>query len=147
MRVPPPKSPCTASSLDVSSEGFTLLEILLVVTVIAVLAGITLGALGGVQQKAARDRTSAEVAAIANALERFRMQNDTYPKAGSGDTLPVKSIESFMELKPESVNKEGLLDPYGNPYRYAAPGTRNIATFDLWSGGASSSTNDDIGNW
>jgi len=127
--------------------GFTILEILAVVAVIAVLAGLTLGALGGVQQKAARERTFAEIAAIANALERYRVQNDAYPSGPGAGTLSVTNISAFMEIKPDSVAGDSFRDPFGNPYFYLCPGTRNIATFDVWSGGPTSATNDDIGNW
>jgi type II secretory pathway pseudopilin PulG len=121
--------------------------LLIVVAVIAILAGITLAALGGANQKSARDRAAAEVAALANAIERYKMQNDAYP-AASGTNLVFTSIDMFMEANPSSVSGSQLLDPFGAPYRYRNPGTVNIATFDVWSDGASTTnTNDDIGNW
>ena len=143
----PDSPPVTRLSTRRAGGAFTLIELLIVVAVIAILAGITLAALGGANQKSARDRTAAEVAALANAIERYKMQNDAYPPA-SGTNLVFQSIDMFMEANPSSVSGSQLLDPFGAPYRYRNPGKVNIATFDVWSDGASTTnTNDDIGNW
>jgi len=72
-RIHPTKTP--AASL----QGFTLIELLVTITVIALLAGLTLAAVGGVNQKASRDKAKAEIAAISNALEQFKSVREDYP--------------------------------------------------------------------
>jgi general secretion pathway protein G len=47
--------------------------------------------------------------------------------------------------------KEKAIDPWGNPYKYQFPGTRNVSgqrSYDIWSlGEDGTESNDDIGNW
>ena len=130
------------------NAAFTLIELLVVITVIAILAGLTLGAIGGVNQKANRDKTKAEIAAISNALEQYKSINDIYPAAGGNGTVPMTSIASFYIANKVETNGSQLLDPYGNAYKYQIPGSKNPASFDVWSTGKSSTdSSDDIGNW
>jgi len=157
----PPSSVSSVSSVVKSSPvspspAFTLIELLVTITVIAILAGITLGAMGGVNQKATRDKTKAEIAAISNALEQYKSVNDSYPAAGGNGTVPFASsgnatIQPFFIASKISTNAAGqLLDSYGNAYQYSTnrTGMKNPASFDVWSNGRSTSdTSDDIGNW
>jgi general secretion pathway protein G len=127
--------------------AFTLIELLVVIAVIAILAGITLAAMGGVNEKAARDRTSGDIAAISTALEVYRSRFDAYPPPTNTDRLPFLAIAPFFETRTSQTNANLLLDVYGQEFRYRNPGQRNPATFDLWSVGKNRSTNDHIGNW
>jgi general secretion pathway protein G len=140
-----------------SSPAFTLIELLVTVTVIAILAGITLAAMGGVNQKATRDKTKAEVTAISNALEQFKSVRDDYPTNSDTNnfyplvmTNDVNSIQPFfIANKIQTSSSNQLLDSYGNAYLYKKPGTKNPASFDVFSRGRDGLTNtsDDIGNW
>lgn len=142
-------------------KAFTLIELLVVVAVIAILAGITLAALGGVNEGAARSRARSEITAIANALETYRSQHGSYPSnlvtshAGTTvTTVPYATISNWYAPPPGSVDQENtpsayLTDPYGNAYNYLFPQpARNFATYDLYSGGKNpDQTNGWIGNW
>ena len=130
-----------------TAPAFTLIELLAVVAVITILAGITLAALGGVNEKAARDRARTEIAAIANALESYRAQRGDYPPA-RGSSVPYSDIAAYLQISGGAVQGGQLTDPYGNPYVYILPGQRNPASFDLFSQGKDrSDTNKFIGNW
>ena len=59
--------------------AFTILELLIVVSIIIVLAGLILATSGYVQKKGARSRTEAEIAAISAALENYKADNGIYP--------------------------------------------------------------------
>ena len=136
------------------SPAFTLIELLVTITVIALLAGLTLAAMGGVNQKTTRDKAKAEIAAISNALEQYKSVNDSYPPVASTGNLTLSgnaTIQPFFVANKISTNAAGeLLDPYGNAYLYSTnrSGMKNPASFDVWSIGKSrSDSTDDIGNW
>ena len=140
-------------------SAFTLIELLVVISIIAILAGITLAISGVANQKAASDKIGAEVLAIANAIEQYKIANDTYPAPGANNSVPFaadgESIRPFYSAANFQTNSAGQLeDPYGNAYQYQSPGSRNPASFDVWSRGkngitdsATSNSSDDIGNW
>jgi general secretion pathway protein G len=130
--------------------AFTLIELLIVITIIAILAGLTLAAMGGLNQRAARDRARGEVAAIVNAIQSFQVQNGSFP-TNMGANIVYTNLSGFLGSARFDTNAAGqILDPYGSPYLYRTSGTgfKNLASFDVYSQGASTTdTNDDIGNW
>lgn len=131
-------------------SAFTLIELLVVIAVIGILASIVLAAMGGANRKASIDRTRAEIAAIANALEAYRSQNGAYPPPANGNTVPFTQIQGYLQAEKIALAGNTLVDPFGQNYIYRLPpGTRNRVTFDLFSyGGAQQDeTNKHVGNW
>lgn len=63
------------------TRSFTLIELMTVVAVIAVLAGLVLGGAGAVRQRAARSQAKVEVGALEAALARYQMDMGAYPLA------------------------------------------------------------------
>lgn len=122
-----------------------MVEIMVVVAVIGILAGIVLAAAGGVQKKAARDQAKAEIKTICVALENFRGANGFYPSnSGNFSTNFYSSLTNFLTLRTNQISGSGtnrvILDPYGYPYRYRSPaasGTTMLSeSFEIWSAGA-----------
>jgi len=142
-------SPTTRRSARRAGAGFTLIELLVVIAVIAILAGITLAAMGGVQQRAARNRTQAEISAIANALEAYRSQHGQYPRESADNTVPYTNIAGYLASERITVEGDRIKDPFGSDYVYISQGTRNRAGFDLFSyaGAGTNETHKHIGNW
>jgi general secretion pathway protein G len=142
--------PVTRHSARRAGGAFTLIELLIVVAIIAILAGLTLAAMGGLNQRAARDRAKGEVAAIVNAIQSFQVQNGSFP-TNMGANIVYTNLSGFLGSARFDTNAAGqILDPYGSPYLYRTSGTgfKNLASFDVYSQGASTTdTNDDIGNW
>src|SRR5437660_4313074 len=60
-------------------RAFTIIELLVVISIIIILAGLILSTVGYVQKKAARSRAEAEVAAMSAALESYKADNGIYP--------------------------------------------------------------------
>jgi len=69
------------------TRAFTLLELLTVIAIIMVLAGLILAGAGYAQQKAARDRASAEISALSAALESYKADNGEYPTSSATEGL------------------------------------------------------------
>ena len=74
------------------AEGaFTILELLVVITIIIVLAGLILATVGYVQKKGARSRAEAEIAAMSAALESYKADNGIYPTDATTNLLKANS--------------------------------------------------------
>jgi prepilin-type N-terminal cleavage/methylation domain-containing protein len=105
----------------VTREAFTIIEVLIVITVILVLAGLTLATSGYVQTKGKRARAEAEIAAISTALENYKADNGIYPidaANGTTDTLDARTMfdPTAVQYAAASVflYKELSGDPIGN---------------------------------
>lgn len=80
-------------------QSFTLIELLVTMTVIVILAGITLAAVSGVQSAAARNRAVAEIAALNAALESYKVDNGIYPyKSGAPNPSSSYSPTAYVDI-------------------------------------------------
>lgn len=164
--------PETARPRD--GAAFTLVELMVVMGVICILAGLVLSAAGYLQKKGARSRTEAEIAALSAALENYKADNGDYPLntySSSNNSCLVTSLmptngtagKIYYDFRTNSLTNSGAfpiyLDPYGNPYNYVYSATGTNITlgstnngpdnYDLWStaGASSTATNAWIRNW
>ena len=92
------------------------------------------------------------MAALENALEMYGLDVGRYPTTAEGlDALrkPPADAPANGKWKGPYLTKPAPSDPWGHPYRYAAPGTHRARSFDLWSAGPDgvNGTTDDIANW
>ncbi|HEY5653567.1 MAG TPA: type II secretion system protein GspG [Pontiella sp.] len=105
-------------------SGFTLIEIILVVVIIGILAGIAIPRMGGKTKKALISQAKSNIAALSMAVQEYEMVNGQYPP-NLASLLDESKGGPFMEKKV--IPK----DPWGNPYNYSAPGSHNTHTFDI----------------
>src|SRR5438874_2265303 len=66
-------------------RAFTIIELLVVITIIIILGSLILSTVGYVQKKGARSRAEAEIAAISAALESYKADNGIYPRDNPGN--------------------------------------------------------------
>lgn len=134
--------------------AFTLVEVMVTVVVIGVIAGIVLAAAGGVQKKAARDQTKAEIKMICVALEGFKATTGAYPAmSGNFSTNFYANLTNFLSWKTNQIRGTGtnlaILDPYGNAYRYRSPPVSSTTmlsdSFEVWSAGPNARSDFDSG--
>ena len=128
--------------------GFTLIELLVVVAVIGVVAGFVLAAVGGVQKKAAKEQTKAEIKSILVALERYRGERGGYPVVSPNPSSSAlyTNLTNVMTFRTNQISGQQILDPYGYPYWYrlvtnqtsSGAGAINMTSesVEVWSVGA-----------
>lgn len=140
-----------------NGTAFTLIELMLVVAVIGIVAGIVLAAAGGAQKKAARDQAKAEIKMYCAALERYKSDFGFIPQQATGSrTALYRYLSNYVAIRTNQLSGSGtntqVLDPYGRGYFYVSPGTnvRSMMSdsFEIWSVGADEkSARDDITSW
>ena len=131
------------------SKGFTLVELLIVVTILGILVAMVVPRLAGRTEQARRARAAADVQGnIPLALDLFELDTGKYPTSEEG-------LNALRVQPPGAQNwkgpylKQGPVDPWNRPYRYVYPGAKNPQDYDLFSLGpdGAEGTSDDIGNW
>ena len=131
-------------------KGFTLMEVLLVLVILVVLGSMAVGIFGGTQERAFKDAAKGEIGVMKTQVEMFKFHTKQYPSKLE-DLVKKPSDEKLAERwSGPYIDKSGEpLDPWDNPYKFAAPGKHNPESFDIWSLGpdGQDGTDDDIGNW
>ena len=119
------------------NKAFTLVELLVVIIILSLLAGLVAPRMLKRVSKAKKDLARPKMAIIESALERFGLDCGQYPDDSMGlEALltPPSGLEEKWNgpyLKPSQ-----LLDPWDNPYVYVAEGEINPGSYDLISFGA-----------
>ena len=86
-----------------AAGAFTIIELLIVMAIIIVLAGLILATASYVQKKGQRSRAEAEIAAISAALENYKADNGVYPKSPASDGLDAKTVTNPISYQPASA--------------------------------------------
>jgi general secretion pathway protein G len=127
-------------------RAFTLVELMLVVTIIGILAALVIPKIVGRSEQARITAAYADVhGGIKTALDAYEVDNGFYPR----------SLQELITQPSNARNWHGPyldslpVDPWYNPYIYYFPGKHNPNSYDLLSMGTDGKegTDDDIGNW
>jgi len=135
-------------------SAFTLLEILVVLAIIGLLAGLAVSnsdkIFGHSQEAVARIFVRDS---LKTSLVRYRIDLSDYPSTAEGMqallTAPANKADRWRGPYIDTPGNKLPLDPWGELYQYRYPGTKNKGGYDLYSKGPDKidGTDDDIGNW
>ena len=109
--------------------AFTILELLIVISIIVILAALILGTVGYVQKKAARSRAEAEIAAMSAACESYKADNGTYPSNADTDQVDARNSTSPSGYQLASLYFYESLYGVASGSRSATPTTKSYLTF------------------
>ena len=117
-------------------SGFTLLELVVVIIVLGLLAGIVAPQIIGRLSDAKSTTARTQIELLSVALDGYRLDNGSYPTTEQG--LAALRDRPTRAPVPASwrgpyLRKAVPLDPWGRAYMYRAPGERNPGGFDLES--------------
>lgn len=131
--------------------GFSLLELMVVVVILSVLALVIVPRVIDRPDQARVARAQSDLAAIASAVQLYRLDNFRYPTTEQG----LAALVSKPSLDPAPSNWTQYMDrlpvdPWGQPYQYLVPGVHG--DFDIFTYGADAApggegANADIGTW
>jgi general secretion pathway protein G len=117
-------------------SGFTLLELVVVIIVLGLLAGIVAPQIIGRLSEAKSTTARTQIELLSVALDGYRLDNGSYPTTDQGlAALRVKPTRSPIpsSWRGPYLRKDVPLDPWGRAYLYRAPDERNAGAFDLES--------------
>ncbi|TVR50784.1 MAG: type II secretion system protein GspG [Puniceicoccaceae bacterium] len=131
--------------------AFTLLEMIIVIALIAILAGVAImnvdKIFGSNQERIAKIFVTESLRVP---LTNYRIDMGSYPSTAEGLQALITAPDgrSGRWRGPYIEGNQVPNDPWGNPYQYRFPGTRNPSGFDLYSFGPDGVDSDqNIGNW
>jgi len=133
-----------------SDSGFTLIELIVVVVIIGLLAGLVLPQFIRQEEKAKLKATRAQIELLGTALDTFRLDIGRYPTTEEGLQALRQKPATLDRWDGPYIKKELPEDPWGKPYVYKSPGDHG--PYDIISYAADSvpggeGDNRDITSW
>ncbi len=137
------------------SDGFTLIELMVVIVILGILAGLIVPRIMGRPDEAKQLKAKLQIESVETALKLYKLDNGSYPSTDQGLEALVAKPET--PPVPRKWRDGGYLekgrvpiDPWGNTFVYLSPGVHG--DYDITSYGADGISggdgkNSDINNW
>ena len=113
-------------------SGFTLIEIMVVIVILGVLAGLIVPNVIGKDDQARVTAVKSDIKAISNSLELFKLDNFRYPSTEEGLEGLVNKPDNAPNFAPGGYLKKLPKDPWGGEYGYLNDGS----SYELYSFGS-----------
>ena len=134
-------------SLDRRS-AFSIIELLVVISIISILLGLLFPAINRVRQRARIQEAKAMIGTLEVSINMYYADLGTYPPSANWESLLVNGSGDYGPYIDTKKYANGVFeDPWGNVYHYDIDNPHNIKSFDLWSTGPGEGDTDDITNW
>ena len=135
-----------------AARAFTMMELLVVLGILALLAGLAIQNFGGIFNDAKKQAAQLFVTqTVKTGLFSYQFKMGDYPSTSEGIMALMRAPEGKAGSwgGPYLDGNKTPLDPWQEPYQYAWPGKHNKDKPDVWSKGPDKTdgTADDIGNW
>jgi len=114
--------------------GFTLIEIMVVVFILGLLVTLVAPRIIGRTDEARQTKAKADVKAIEEALNLFKLDNGFYPSTAEGLNALVQAVPRAKHFNPDGYLKNVPTDPWGNEYLYQSDG-RQVIVMSLGADG------------
>jgi general secretion pathway protein G len=134
---PRPRAGDEKQARRAAEQGFTLVELMVVIVIIGLLATIVAINVIPATDTARVEKAKADISTIEQALEQYRLDNLTYPSSSDGLQALLNPPASLAQ--PQRYRRGGYIkklpnDPWGRAYLYTVPGRKGA--FDISSLGA-----------
>ncbi len=131
-----PNQRSTSMTASKSQSGFTLIEIMVVIVILAILAGLVVPKVVGQSDKARVKTTETALATVSNALDMYKLDNSRYPTTTQGlDALTTPPADAKNYPEGGYIKGGYPTDGWENEMQYVAPGSES-RPYDLFSLGA-----------
>ncbi len=117
-------------------QGFTIVELLIVIVVIGILAALVITTFTGIQQKARNTERETDIKALQGQIEAYYAQNGKYP------TLDNMNSSTFRSTDMKGLDAEALKDPKGSAQTLVATAGANAYAYTVTPAGCDNSATD-----
>lgn len=117
-----------------SQAGFTLIEIMVVVFILGLLVTLVAPRIIGRTDEARVTKAKADIKAIEDAMNMFKLDNGFYPSSAEGIAALVQAPPRAKRFNPDGYLSKVPVDPWGNEYVYGSDG-RNVIIVSLGADG------------
>lgn len=131
-------------------RGFTLIELMIVIIIIGLLAGLVGPRLFGKLTQAKQKAAKAQIELFGTALDAFRLDVGRYPTTDEGLKALREKPSGLDAWKGPYLPKEIPMDPWGKPYLYKSPGEHgeyDLLTYGLDGAEGGEGENQDVVSW